>query len=455
MTTAWAALLSMALSFFLILLDQPVAAIATPAIQDDFGAGYNEAIWISAAYLLFFAVPLLVAGRLGDAFGQRRLYLAGLALVILGAAGAAAAPGIGALIVARAAMGAGAGLAVPQTHAVIGRLFPKESLGAAFGVWGVTAGLANLAGPIVGGSITDALGWRWLYLLTVPVAVVGLALAARWLPRLEPNPQRIDAPSAGLSSAAILLIVVALQQGPSEGWSWWIIAVGAAGVVLGIVFVARQSRISRPLVPPEISRLHSFRVGNIGVMLMCLVVSGIPLPLMMYFQQVQGHSAATAGMTLVPMAAISAALSPIVGRAADRVSPALLAAGGYAVMAAATGVVGTQLITGASLTATLVPLSLLGVGNALVWSPNARTTLGDIPQEHAGAASGVYNTVRQVGAVLGATSVGLIIQARAETDPAAFGESILFACAAMVIAVAVTLPAARRELRRGSPRPSR
>ncbi|BBX72544.1 hypothetical protein MSHI_04500 [Mycobacterium shinjukuense] len=211
----WTALWAMMVGFFMIMLDSTVVAVANPTIMGELRIGYGPVVWVTSAYLLGYAVVLLLAGRLGDRFGPKILYLIGLvvftgASVWCGLAGSAAT-----LIVARAVQGVGAGVLTPQTLSTITRLFPARRRGAAMSAWGATAGVASLLGPLAGGALIDNWGWRWIFLVNVPVGIVALALAVWLIPGLPVAAQRFDPIGVGLSAVGMFLLVFGLQEGQS------------------------------------------------------------------------------------------------------------------------------------------------------------------------------------------------------------------------------------------------
>lgn len=216
--TSWRALLALCVGLFLTLMDQSFVAVSLPRIREDFDASINQVFWVSAAYLLTFAVPLLVTGRLGDRYGQRRMYLIGMAIFTLGALACALAPSITWLIVFRALQGFGGSLINPQPLAIINRIFPYHRRGSAMGVWSAVAGSAGLFGPVLGGVIVGYFDWRWIFALYVPIGVVSLISVAAFVPNLANSASAIDALSGLFSLLAVFGIVFALQQGPEIGW---------------------------------------------------------------------------------------------------------------------------------------------------------------------------------------------------------------------------------------------
>ncbi|MDU4569613.1 MFS transporter, partial [Corynebacterium sp.] len=200
---AWRAMLALSLGFFVSLLDQSMVAVALPNLQRDLDAGVNQAMWVSASYLLAAVVPLLFAGRLGDVLGQRRMFCLGVAIFGVGAMVCAIAPQVEVLIAARAVQGVGASLQMPQSMSVINRIFARERRGRALGVWGVIGSIAALVGPLAGGFLVGNFGWQAAFWVHIPFVVLAIVLALLWVPELPTTAQSIDAPSAVVSLIAL------------------------------------------------------------------------------------------------------------------------------------------------------------------------------------------------------------------------------------------------------------
>lgn len=433
---AWRALLALCLGFFMILLDQTIVAVATPGFVADFGADYGQALWVTSIYLLAFAVPLLVTGRLGDRFGPKNLYIAGMVIFTLASLACGLASSIEQLIAARAVQGLGGALLTPQTMSVINRAFPREKRGAALGVWGSVAGLSTLAGPLLGGLILNVATWHWVFFINVPIGVLSVVLVSLWVPRFAPSPQRIDALSVVLSMVAMSLIVFAIQEGARTGWVWALLGVGA---VLVAVFVWLQARVERrgtaaPLIPLGLFRRRDFAFGNVGIFTMGFAVAGMMVPVMLYLQNVQGLSPMTAGLFVTPMSLISGVLAPFVGRSLDKRPARPIAIGGFTVMALSTFALVVVMRPEFPLWATLAAFMLMGVAHGFVWAPNSTVTLRDLPHEQAGAGSGMYNSTRQLGAVTGSAVIAAVLQARGDSA-AAFADSLLPAAVLLLLGV--------------------
>src|SRR5690606_27505126 len=248
--SAWPALWALVIGFFMILVDTTIVSVANPAIKaalDPDTNNLDNVVWVTSAYLLAYAVPLLITGRLGDRFGPKNIYLIGLVVFTASSLWCGLSTTLEGLIAARAAQGLGAAFMTPQTMAVITRTFPPERRGAAMGLWGATAGVATLVGPLLGGVLVDALGWEWIFIINVPVGIIGFAMAWMLVPKRETHPHRCDVGGVVLSAAALFLVVCGLQEGEKHDWGviagpisvWGLIA---AGLVLLVVFVVQQGK---------------------------------------------------------------------------------------------------------------------------------------------------------------------------------------------------------------------
>ncbi len=409
----WHALWAMMVGFFMILLDSTIVAVANPRIMNQLGTGYDTVIWVTSAYLLAYAVPLLVAGRLGDRYGPKNLYLAGLALFTLASLWCGLSGSIEMLIAARMLQGVGAGLLTPQTLSTITRTFPADRRGMAMSMWGATAGVATLVGPLAGGILVDALGWAWIFFVNVPIGIVGLVLAYRLVPDLPTHKHRFDLIGVGLSAVGMFLLVFGLQEGQSSSWAPWIWAVLVAGVGFMTAFIYWQSlNVHEPLIPLGIFRDRDFSLANVGVVVISFVATAMILPLMFYAQAVCGLSPTRSALLTAPMAITSGALAPFVGRIIDRVHPRPLVGFGFSALAIGVTWLSFVMTPSAPIWELILPFFVLGIGMAFIWSPLATTATRNLPTRVAGASSGVYNATRQVGAVLGSAGMASFMTSR-------------------------------------------
>ena len=413
----WNALWAMMIGFFMIMVDSTIVAIANPTIMIDLGIGYDAVVWVTSAYLLGYAVVLLVAGRLGDRFGPKNLYLIGLVVFTLASVWCGLSGSAAMLITARVVQGVGAGVLTPQTLSTITRIFPPQRRGVAVSVWGATAGVASLVGPLAGGVLVDGLGWQWIFFVNVPVGIAGLALAVWLIPELPTQAHRFDLVGVALSGVGMFLIVFGLQQGQSAHWQPWIWALIVAGIGLMTAFVYWQSVNTRePLIPLQIFTDRDFSLCNIGVAITSFASTAMMLPLTFYTQAVCGLSPTRSALVIAPMAIANGVLAPFVGRMVDRYHPRPVLGFGFSVLAIALTWLSFEMAPDTPIWRLVLPFTAVGVGMAFVWSPLTATATRNLPPQLAGASSAVYNSVRQLGAVLGSAGMAAFMTWRISAE---------------------------------------
>ncbi|GAA3340601.1 DHA2 family efflux MFS transporter permease subunit [Curtobacterium pusillum] len=424
----WPALWALVVGFFMILVDSTIVSVATPTIAQKLDADINSVIWVTSAYLLAYAVPLLITGRLGDRFGPKMLYQAGLVVFTLSSLWCGLAGSIEILIVARVVQGLGAAMMTPQTMAVITRIFPPQNRGAAMGLWGAVAGVASLVGPIVGGLLVDGFGWEWIFFVNVPVGVVAFVLAQRFVPTFERHGHRFDSLGIVLSAVGMFLLVFGIQEGETYDWgvitgviSVWSLII--AGLVVLAAFVVWQGvQKGEPLLPLGLFKDRNFTLANIAITAVGVAISSFALPIMLWAQDVLTFSPTQSALLLVPQAILSAGLAPLVGKNLHRWNARWVAAFGLACFSGALFWFGSLLSSGADWGWVLLPSTLLGLANACMWGPLSVSATRNLPPKLAGAGSGVYNTTRQIGAVLGSAGIAALIEARITANfPASTG----------------------------------
>ncbi|MET0132340.1 MAG: DHA2 family efflux MFS transporter permease subunit [Kibdelosporangium sp.] len=412
-TRPWAALFALCLGFFMILLDTTIVNVAIPSLLTGLPATLNEVVWVNSVYLLTFAVPLLLTGRLGDRFGPRRLYVIGLVIFSLASLWCGLASNATELIIARAVQGLGAAALTPQSMAFISYLFPTNR-GAAMGAWGSVAGIATVCGPLLGGLLVQTLGWEWIFFVNVPIGVIALVLVLILVPDWQPrHSHRFDIPGIALSSLGLLALVFGIQNGEQFGWNGLIIGSIAAGVVLIGIFLRWQARNpNEPLLPLALFHNRTFSFGNLAGVLIGFAMSAMFIPLIIYLQSVLNMSPLESGLFMGPMSAVSAVLAPFAGRLSDRVDGKYIVIAGLICYAAGIGSV--ALLAAPQLNAwVLVPgLLLCGVGIGAIFSPLSSTTISGLKPQLIGAGAGIYNMARQVGNVLGSAAAGVMLQAQ-------------------------------------------
>jgi EmrB/QacA subfamily drug resistance transporter len=405
-TRPWWALWAMLVGFFMTLIDWTAVSVANPSMMAALDADYESVVWVTSAYLLGFAVPLLMAGRLGDRFGPKNLYLIGLAIFTAGSLWCGLSGSIEVLVAARVAQSLGAALLTPQMLLTITHIFPAERRGVAMSVWGATVGIAMLSGPLVGGVLVDQLGWQWIFFVNVPIGIIGLGLAAWLIPVLPLQRHRFDVIGVVLSGIALFLIVFALQEAQSHDWAPWIWAMFAAGLAMMAAFVYWQAvNQDEPLVPLRLFSDRDFWVSSLGVTVIAFAWTGMVLPVMFFAQKASGLSPTRAALLTAPTAVMTAVLAPFVGRIVDRSHPRSVVGFGFTVMTISLTWLSFEMTPTTPIWRLLLPFTGIGVGMGFIGSPLAATATRNLPLELAGAGSGVYNATRQVGSVLGSASM--------------------------------------------------
>jgi EmrB/QacA subfamily drug resistance transporter len=413
MKDPWPALFALVLGFFMILVDLTIVIVATPTIIEDLHASVNQVVWVSSAYMLAYAVPVLITGRLGDRYGSKYLYLAGLTVFTLASLWCGLSNSIEMLIVARVVQGLGASMITPQTMAIITRIFLASDRGKAMAVWGATAGVAMVVGPILGGVLTGWLGWEWIFFVNIPVGVVGFVMAVREVPKLPTHPHRFDWLGVALSGIGLFLLAFGIQEGHDKHWAGWIIAMIVGGLAVLGIFVWWQAINSRePLVPLGLFKDRNFSVSNVAITTMGFIAASFGFPLMLYAQAVRGYNPTQAALLLVPMAIMSILLAKFVGGLTDRVHPRLIVGFGFAMSLIGMLLMTAGLTPGISVVWLCVFQLIVGIGNAFIWAPTAATATRNLPMQFAGAGSGVYNATRQVGSVVGSAAIAVLMSAR-------------------------------------------
>ena len=414
----WAVLLTLSLGFFMTLLDLTIVNIAIPSLIDQLHASLDQVLWVVNGYVLVLAVLLITAGRLGDVFGQRNVFIVGVALFTLASLACGVSQSPGELIAARLVQGLGAAALMPQTMALIIATFPADRRGTALGVWGAVAGLSTVAGPTLGGLLITAFSWRWIFFINLPVGLVVLVASVLFLPGLRVGRRhQLDWVGVGLVSAALFCLSFALTEGERYHWDGWIWALFAAGLVLVAGFLVQQRRAQsgEPLVPFVLFRDRNFTVmSGVGAAVSAGVI-GFFIPITIFLQSVLGFSALKAGLVLAPASLVSMVVAPFAGRLSDRIGGVSILLAGLVMFAAGAGWVGAVSSPGMAWSPLLAPLVVMGAGMGCTFAPMATEAMRGVPPRLAGAASGVNNTLRQIGSVIGSAAVGALLQSRLAT----------------------------------------
>jgi len=425
----WIVLLVLTLGYFMILLDTSIVNVALPDMERDLHAAFDQILWVVNSYVLVFAVLLITAGRLGDLFGPRRLFVAGLALFTLASAACGLAHDAGQLILFRGLQGVGGAIMTPQTLAILATIFPPARRGTAFGVLGSVAGLAVVVGPTLGGWLVTAYRWQAIFYVNLPVGVAAVLAALFLVPEVRSHrAPGLDLPGVALASGGLLALVFALIESQKYAWGpitpfgafslgashWSVLSIDSllvyAGLLL-VLFVWWETRAAQPLLPLGLFGDRNFAAAN-------LVASIISFPFAMFvvltifLQSVLGMSAIEAGLTMIPASLGIMIASPLAGRLSDRVNGKYTLLAGLLVAALGIGLTAWTLALGTNSWDLVLPLAVTGVGMGFVFAPLNTLAMRDVKPALAGAASGLLFTNRQVGQVLGSAVVGSVLANR-------------------------------------------
>jgi EmrB/QacA subfamily drug resistance transporter len=407
------ALLAVALATFMTYLDNNIVNVAIPAIQRDLHLSTSGLEWVVSGYILVFAGLLLAGGRFADAFGRRRLFLAGLAVFTAASLAAGLAGSVDVLIAARAVQGLGAALVTPTTLAIISDAYrdPRERT-AAVGIWAGVGGLALAVGPLLGGLLSQHASWPWIFEINVPIGLATMALGAWAISESrETERKRLDVPGLVVSAIALTTLTWALIEGSGRGWtSPSILAAFAVAAAGGIAFVAVEQRAADPMVAVSLFRERVFSGGIAALMLWAFGLFGIYFFTSLYLQNVLGFSPTEAGLAFLPMALCLVAGSVLSERVARAIGAHRSVTTGMVLMAV--GIAGTALLGANAGYGALMPtFIIIGIGGGLT-TPLTATVLGVMPPAQAGVASGLFNASREVAGLLGITVIGAILTAR-------------------------------------------
>ncbi|HEX6234601.1 MAG TPA: MFS transporter [Jiangellaceae bacterium] len=408
----WTLVLTSAATF-MAALDNLVVTTALTVIREDLAGSLADLEWIVNGYTLPFACLLLFAAALGDRFGRRRVFVAGIGLFVAASAGAALATSTDALIAARALQGAGAAALMPLSLTLITAAVPPRRRGMAFGIWGAVNGVAIASGPLVGGTITEHLSWHWIFWLNVPI---GVALIPLVLSRLSesygPN-NRLDLVGTVLASAGLFGIVLSIVRGHEHGWTSAPVLAGfAAGAALLVGFVRWELRAPAPMLPMRLFRFRAFSAINVAGLLMFFGAFGSIFLLTQFLQFIQGYSPQEAGLRMLPWTAMPMVVAPIAGVLADRIGGRPLVISGFLTMAAGLAWFAMVNEPDVSYLAQVPAFVLSGIGMAMFFAPAGAILMGSVPPVEQGIASGVNNSVREVGGALGVAVLASVFAAQ-------------------------------------------
>jgi EmrB/QacA subfamily drug resistance transporter len=409
----WRVLCATLPGFLMVALDASIMGVANPVIMLKLSTNYDMVIWATSAYLLAYAVPLLLAGSLGDRFGQKNIYLIGLTLFTAASLWCGLSTSIQMLIAARVAQGLGGALIMPQAIALVARIFPPDRRGVAISVLGMISGLGSLLGPVVGGLLVDGLGWQSIFLVNIPLGVIALGLAMKVVPTLPTHEHAPDILGAALSGVGLFLVVFGLQAAQSHHWSWDIWAMISAGLAAFVVFIYWQATTTRePLVPLAIFRDRNFSVAALCTVFIAFIAIALRLVINFYTQSVCGLTVTEAGLFVMSASLAMILVAPFAGKLIDTVHPGVMIGFGFGLLAVGAAWLSIEMMPTTPIWRLLLPFVAIGVALGLVWSPLVTTATRELPAHMVGIGSGVYNALQQVGFVVGSAGMAAFMTGR-------------------------------------------
>ncbi|MGZ5311068.1 MAG: MFS transporter [Solirubrobacterales bacterium] len=418
----WWTLGAMCFALFMVMLDNTVVNVALPSIQRDLDAGIADLEWVINSYTLTFAVLIATGGRLGDIFGRRAMFLVGVIVFAVTSATAGLATDAGMLIASRAVQGVGAALMMPATLSIVTHAFPASERGKAIGTWAGVSALALSIGPVVGGFLTEHVGWQAIFFINLPVAVaavIATVFAVRES-RDETVDRRVDYPGIVTLTAGLTAIVLALIEGNSWGWSSLeVVGLLAGGFAALGLFAAIELRSRAPMVEFALFRTAQAIGANLVAFIITFAMMGSFFFMAIYMQDVLGYGALEAGVRFLPTTMVIAVVAPLAGRLSDRLGPVWPMSAGLAVLSVSMFLF-SAIDVATTYSGLIVPFILMGIGIALVMSPMSTAAMNAVSVQKAGVASGVLQMSRMVGGTVGVAATGAIFQAQLGSgfDPA-------------------------------------
>jgi EmrB/QacA subfamily drug resistance transporter len=427
-----------ALASFMMALDALIVTTAFATIRQDFNASVETLQWAVNAYNLSFAVLLLTGAALGDRFGRRRLFAAGIALFTLASAACALSGSAAWLIAARFAQGAGAALVMPLGMAILSGAFGKEERARALGIFSGVTGFALIVGPAIGGFISENLGWRWVFWINLPIGLIAVALVfARLRESLGPK-AALDIPGLATVAGAALALVWGLLRGNILGWtSPEVIGMLGVGLLLAVVFVIWEMRVHAPMVPMRLFRSPAFSAGVAASFVFYAAMYGVLFLLPQFLQITLGFGPLGAGLRLLPWTATLFVTAPVAGAVVNKFGERPLVVTGLTMQAIGLGWIAMAAAPDTAYSALVAPLVLAGVGVSMAMPAAQNAILGLVGATEIGKASGIFNMARFLGGMFGIAAMVAVFSAKGAVDSAAnFNTGF---APAMMVAAALSL----------------
>jgi EmrB/QacA subfamily drug resistance transporter len=415
-----AALAVLALGLFMTLLDLTIVNIAIPSIVDGIHASLDQVLWVLNAYSLLYAVLLITSARLGDIYGPRNLFAVGIVIFTVASGFSALAQDPTQLIISRALQGLGAAVLAPQGLPLMISLFPPDKRGGVFAIYGMMAGLAVIAGPTVGGFLVTHFGWRSIFTVNLPIGVLIFALAMLIIPDLRPGRKhRLDLLGVGLATAGLLAVIFGLIEGQRYDWGTvtgfvTIPMIIGGGILLLALFLFYQARMQggEPLLPFAVFKDRNFTLMTLVMAAMGFAILGLYLPLTIYMQSVLGLSAIDAGLTIAVQPLAMLVSSGVASQLAQKVNGKFLLVPGLLALAAGSGYIDVAAQANSARWDFTPGLVISGLGMGFIWTPVFSIATRDLPAHLGGVASGVINTIQELGGVFASAVVGAFLQNR-------------------------------------------
>ncbi|WP_228000703.1 MFS transporter [Nocardia australiensis] len=397
-----AVLAAVGIPMFMVTLDNLVVTNALPIIRTELGASLADLQWFVNAYTLSFASLLLTVASLGDRFGRRRVFLAGIALFTVASAACALATEPWMLIAARAVQGFGAAGVMPLSLTLLSGAVPEKMRSAAIGIWGGISGLGVALGPLIGGAVVEGSSWQWIFWVNVPIGVLVLPFAARVLRESYGGNRRLDPLGLVLSAGGVLAIVWGVVHGADDGWtSSGVLSALIGGAVLLACLIGWELKTPDPMLPLRLFRSRAFRVSNTTVFTFSVGVFGSIFLLAQYFQVVQGYGPLQSGIRTMPWTMAPMVVAPLAGLIVDKVGARTLLATGQAALAIALAWMAAITTVDVGYGSFVGPFLLGGIGMGLTFAPGATVVMASAAPEHRAIASGTSSTIREVGVAMG------------------------------------------------------
>ena len=424
----WWTLVAVSFGLFMIMLDNTVVNVALPSIRSDLGISVSELEWVVNAYALTFGVLLLSGGKLADLLGRRRIFIAGLVIFTGASLWCGLAGGAGSLIAARSVQGVGAALMNPATLSIIMATFPPRLRGTAIGIWAGVSALSLAIGPLVGGILTERVGWSWIFFVNIPVGIVAILAARVFVDESKDTSreQRLDLPGLVTSAVGLFALIYALIETNTHAWGsgrvLGLLALAAASLAVFVVLELRQ-RI--PMLDLSLFRNPTFSGANATMGLVGVAMFGMFFFNSIFVQNVLGYSAIQTGASFLPMTVLIMLVAPLAGRTVDRIGPRWLMGAGMTLLTGSLLLFST-LDQNSSFWNILPGLLVGGIGMAITMAPTMAAAMGSVPVDKAGVGSAVINSMRQVGGALGIAVMGTVVATQVTLPTGAPGYAAQF-----------------------------